>query len=109
LAEAAAYLLALVLFSFVTASSAWMRHDMLLLLCIPPVFVALIMGFVMAIYAADTFGAAPTATALLVGAWPPWWLAKRLRPRDLLLVIYLVWALALVVALAAFSFPDQPA
>jgi hypothetical protein len=24
-------------------------------------------------------------------------------------VIYLVWALALVVALAAFSFPDQPA
>ena len=74
MAEAVAYLLTLALFSFVIVASARMRDEMLLLACIPPVFVALIVGFVMALYAGDTFGMAPTGAALALGA-PPGWLA----------------------------------
>jgi hypothetical protein len=107
LAEALAYLLTLALFGFVIVASARMRHDMLLLACIPPVFVALVVGFVMALYASDTFGAAPTGAALAVGAPPGWWLARRFNPKDLLIAIYLAWAAALVVALTAFGFPDR--
>jgi hypothetical protein len=106
-AEAAAYLLTLALFSFVIAGSVWMRHDMLLLACIPPVFVAAIVGFIMALYAIDAFGGAPTGAAVVVGAPPGWWLSRRFKPRDLLVAIYLAWAIALVVALIAFSFPDR--
>jgi hypothetical protein len=106
-AEALAYLLTLALFSFVIVATARMRHDMLLLACIPPVFVASIVGFVMTLYAGEAFGPAPTAAALAIGAPPGWWLARRIKPRDLLIAIYLVWAVALVVALVAFSFPDR--
>ncbi len=105
--EALAYLPTLALFSFVTVASALMRHEMLLLACIPPVFVALIVGFVMAIYGGDTFGLLPTGAALVLGIPPGWWLARRLQPRDLLIAIYLAWAVALVLALTAFGFPDH--
>ena len=105
--EALAYLPTLVLFSFVTVASGLMRHEMLMLACIPPVFVALIVGFVMAIYSSDAFGYLPTGAALAVGAPPGLWLARRLQPRDLLIVIYLAWAGALVLALVAFEFPDR--
>lgn len=105
--EAAAYLLTLLLFSFVIAATAMMRHEMLLLACIPPVFVALIVGFVMAIYAGDAFGILPTAAALALGVPPAWFLGRRFIARDLLISIYLGWAIALVVALIAFGFPDR--
>jgi hypothetical protein len=105
--EALAYLPTLALFSFVVVASGLMRHEMLILACIPPVFVAMIMGFVMAIYAGDTFGLLPTGGALLLGVPPAWLLARRLQPRDLLIAIYLAWAAALVLALVAFGFPDS--
>jgi hypothetical protein len=105
--EALAYLPTLTLFSFVAVASALMRHEMLILACIPPVFVAMIVGFVMALYAGDAFGAWPTCGALAVGVPPGWLLARRLQPRDLLIVIYLAWAVALVLALVAFGFPDR--
>jgi hypothetical protein len=107
MAEAAAYLPALALFSFVTIASALLRHEMLILACIPAVFVAMIMGFIMAIYAGDTFGLVPAGVALAAGIPPGWWLARRLKPRDLLIAIYLAWAVALVLALVAFGFPDH--
>ncbi len=107
MAEALAYLLTLALFSFVIVGSARMRHEMLLLACIPAVFVALIVGFVMALYSGDTFGAAPTGAALILGGPPAWWLAQRFKQRDLLIMIYLAWAVALVAALIAFGFPDR--
>jgi hypothetical protein len=105
--EALVYLPTLALFSMVTVASAMMRHEMLILACIPPVFVAMIMGFVMAIYTSDTFGLLPTGGALLCGVPPGWWLARRLQPRDLLIAIYLLWAISLVLALIAFGFPDH--
>jgi hypothetical protein len=105
--EAAVYLSTLVLFSVVIIASARMQHDMLLLACIPPVFVALIVGFIMTLYAGDAFGVVPTGMALLAGTLPGWWLAGRFRPRDLLLAIYLAWAVAMVLALIAFAFPDR--
>ncbi len=107
MSEALAYLPTLALFSFVTVASALMRHEMLLLACIPPVFVALVVGFVMAIYGSDAFGLLPTGAALVLGIPPGWWLARRLQPRDLLIAIYLAWAIALVLALVAFSYPDH--
>ncbi len=105
--EALVYLATLALFGFVTVASGLMRHEMLILACIPPVFVSMIMGFIMAIYAGDTFGVAPTGAALALGVPPGWWLARRLQPRDLLIAIYLGWAAALVLALLAFGFPDR--
>ena len=105
--EAFVYLPTLALFSFVTVASALLRHEMLILACIPPVFVALIMGFVMAIYAGDTFGPLPTGVFLAAGAPLGWWLSRRLQPRDLLIAIYLGWAVALVLSLVAFGFPDR--
>jgi hypothetical protein len=105
--EALTYLSALGLFSFVTTASALMRHEMLLLACIPPVFVALIMGFVMAVYAGDAFGWAPTAAALAAGLPPGWWLGRRFKPKDLLIAIYLGWAASLALVLVGVSFPDH--
>jgi hypothetical protein len=107
--EPATYFATLALFGFVILGSAMMRHEMLLLACIPPVFVAAITGFIMAIYAGETFGWAPTAASILVGAGPAWFLARRLTSRDLLLAVYLAWALALVLALVGFGFPDRAA
>ena len=49
--EALTYLATLMLFSFVLVGAALIRHDMLLLASIPPVFVAMITGFVMVLYA----------------------------------------------------------
>jgi hypothetical protein len=105
--EAFAYLPALALFSFVTVASGLMRHDMLILACIPPVFVALITGFIMAIYTGETFGVLATGGALALGVPPGWWLARRLKPRDLIVAIYLAWSVSLVLALVAFGFPDH--
>jgi peptidoglycan/LPS O-acetylase OafA/YrhL len=105
--EALAYLPTLALFGFVIVASALMRHEMLILACIPPVFVAMIVGFVMAIYAGDTFGWPTAGAALALGAPSGWWMARRLKPRDLLIAIYLAWAIALVMALVAFRFPDH--
>jgi hypothetical protein len=90
------------------SASALLRHEMLILACIPPVFVALIVGFIMALYASDSFGMLPTFAALLIGVPPAWLAARRFGSRDLLISIYLVWAIALVLALVAFGFPDRP-
>ena len=107
MAEALAYLPTLALFSLVTVASGMVRDEMLILVCIPPVFVAVIMGFMMAVYAGGTFGWLPTSVALVIGVPLGWWLGRRLRPRDLLIAIYLAWAVALVLALIAFGFPDH--
>ena len=106
-AEAAVYEATLALFSFVVFGSAFLRHDMLILACIPPVFVALIVGFIMALYAGEAFGVVATLAALAIGAPVGWWAAKWFRARELLIAIYLAWALAMVCALVAFGFPDR--
>ncbi len=105
--EAVTYLLTLWAFSFVVASSAMIRHEMLILVSIPPVFVALITGFVMGLYAVDAFGFTPVGAALLLAVPPAWWLGRRFTARDLLIAIYLVWAAGMALALVAFSFPDR--
>ncbi len=105
--EALVYLATLALFSFVVVGSALIRGEMLIVACIPAVFMAAITGFTMAIYAADEFGAVPVMLALLVGGPPAWWCRRRFTGRDLLIVIYLAWVVALVLALVAFGFPDR--
>jgi len=105
--EAVVYLSTLVLFSFVVITAALVRQEMLILVCMPPVFVALITGFIMALYAIDTFGLLPIAVALLLPLPPAFWLGRRLTSRDLVIAIYLAWAGGMVLALIAFGFPDR--
>lgn len=106
LTEAAVYLGTVGLFAFVIIASARLRHDTLILVCIPPVFVAMVMGFVMGLYAWENFGPAPAAIALGVPVPLAWRLAGRYSTKDQLIAIYLAWAVALVLALVAFQFPD---
>lgn len=106
MAEALTYLATLALFSFVVAGAALVRREMLILVSIPPVFVALVTGFVMALYAQEAFGLLPVGAALLLAVPPAWWLSRRLSARDLLIAVYLAWAAGMVLALIAFSFPD---
>ena len=78
MAEPAVYLATLALFAFVVTGAALLRHEMLLLLSIPPVFVALIMGFTMGLYAEDRFGLAPVGAGWVV------WRDEADLPEDLI-------------------------
>jgi hypothetical protein len=106
--EALAYLSTLGLFSFVVIGAALIRHEMLILVSIPPVFVALITGFIMAIYAWDNFGLLPVAAALILPLPPALWFGRRWSSRDMLIAMYLAWASGMILAVIAFSFPDRP-
>jgi hypothetical protein len=104
--EGTTYFLSLTMFAFVVFGTVYVRHETLILACIPPMFVALIVGFIMWIYAYETFGL-PMALASLAVPFPvAWRLGRRYSVRDLLIAIYLAWALGMVCALVAFSFPD---
>ena len=105
--ELLVYLATLALFGFVVMGAALIRHEMMLLGSIPPVFLALIMGFVMGIYAGDTFGWAPVFLAVAAGGAGAWWCGRRFSNRDLLISVYLAWSLAMVLALVAFDYPDH--
>ncbi len=107
LTEALVYLATITLFSFVVVGAAFVRQEMLILVSIPPVFVALITGFIMALYAQDNFGLLPVAAALLLAVLPAVWLSRRFSSRDMLIAIYLAWTSGMVLALIAFSFPDR--
>jgi hypothetical protein len=100
------YFITVGLFWLVLLAAARMRHDVMLVFCIPPVFVAIVMGFSMGIYAWDTFG---TLQALACPI-PAWFgareLARRYNARDFLIAIYFVWAVGLVFATIAVEFPD---
>lgn len=104
--EAATYGATLVFFAFVIFASIWVKHDMLLLVCIPPFFLAAIVGFVMWIYAFETFGWAEVLIATLLPLPVAWKLGRMYSARDLVISIYLAWTIGMVLALVAFSFPD---
>ena len=67
----------------------------------------LIAGFVMAIYAQDSFGLLPVVAALLLAVPPAVWLGRRFSSSDMLIAIYLAWTFGMVLALVAFTFPDR--
>jgi hypothetical protein len=104
--EGTTYFLSLAMFAFVIFGTVYVRHETLILACIPPMFVALVVGFIMWIYAFETFGLPMALAALAVPFPAAWFLGRRYSVRDLLIVIYLAWALGMVCALMAFSFPD---
>jgi hypothetical protein len=104
--EGASYGVTLVLFAFVIFATVWVKHDMLILACIPPAFVAIVVGFVMWIYTYETFGPAEAVVALLLPLPAAWKLSRRYSARDLVISIYLAWTIGMVCALYAFSFPD---
>jgi hypothetical protein len=104
--EAATYALTLALFGFVIFATVWVKDDMLILACIPPVFLAAIVGFIMWIYAFETFGPAVPVVSILVPLTAARLLSRRYSARDLVIAIYLAWTVGMVCALYAFSFPD---
>jgi positive regulator of sigma E activity len=92
----------------VLLTAARMRHDLMLVFCIPPVFVAVVMGFAMGIYAWDTFGTIQAVVCPVIAWLGARGLARRYgAPRDLLVAIYFVWAVGLVFASIAIGFPDR--
>lgn len=105
--EALTYGVTLALFGYVVFATVWVKHDLLLLACIPPMFVASIVGFVMGIYTFETFGAVEAVVAPLLTLPVARILSRRYTPRDLVISIYLAWAIGMVCALVAFSFPDR--
>lgn len=104
--EPLVYAVGLSLFAFVIAAAARMNHDVMLVFCIPPVFVALVMGFIMAVYAGDTFGFLLPVAATIPAGVAAWQLPKRYAPRDQLIAIYLAWAIGMVFALIGVGMPD---
>jgi hypothetical protein len=105
-AEAADYAIAIALFGFVICASGFVRHETLILACIPPMFVATISGFAMWVHLYGLIGAGPALVPLLPGYPVARYLGRRLTIRDQLLLIYVAWLLGMIVALAGFSFPD---
>lgn len=94
------------LFWLVLLATARLRDEFMVVLCIPPVFVAIVMGFSMGIYAWDSWGTALAALCPALAWFGARALARRYKPRDLLVCIYLTWAVSLVFALIAVRFPD---
>ena len=94
------------LFWLVLLAIARMRHDLLLVFCIPAAFVAIVMGFSMGIYAWDTFGTIHAVLCPILGWFGARALARRYNARDFLVAFYLVWAVGLVFATIAVEFPD---
>jgi hypothetical protein len=107
LLEGPVYFVTVTLFWLVVLATARMRHDVLLVFCIPAVFVAIILGFSMGIYAWDRFGTVPAVASPVLAWFGAKSLARRYTERDLLIAIYLVWAVGLVAALLAIGFPDS--
>ncbi|MBV9249120.1 MAG: hypothetical protein JO227_07760 [Acetobacteraceae bacterium] len=104
--EALTYFVTLVLFAFVVLGTTRVSHEWYLLACIPPVFVSAITGFIMWVYAFETFGPALVVIAIILPIPLAWRLGRRFSPRDMVISIYLAWSAGMVCALAAFSFPD---
>lgn len=86
--------------------AARMRHETLLVACIPPAFVAAVLGFSMGIYAWDNFGTPQALASPVLGWLAARELARRYQSRDLLIAIWLVWAVGLVFGLIGIGFPD---
>jgi hypothetical protein len=106
--EALMYGIAVALFVFVVCATAHVRHEMAILACIPPVFVALVTGFAMWVHLYGLVGIGPGVVALAPGYPAARLLGRRFTTRDQLIAIYLAWAAGMVVALVGFSFPDVP-
>ncbi len=106
--EGPIYFITVALFWLVLLSAARMQHDVFLVLCIPPVFFAVVLGFSMGIYAWDVFGLTQALVAPVAAWFGAGVLARRYVARDFLIAIYLVWAIGMVFALLAVSFPDGP-
>ena len=104
--EPVVYAIGLALFAFTVLATARMQHDVMLVACIPPVFVALVMGFAMAIYVGDTYGVAVPILALVPAALGAWQLPKYYAARDQLIAIYLAWVVGMVFALIGIGMPD---
>jgi hypothetical protein len=106
--EALVYGVAIALFVFVVCAAAFVRHEMAIMVCIPPVFIAFVTGFAMWVHLYGLGGIGVAVVPLLPGYPAARQIARRFATRDLLIAIYLACAVGMVLALIGFSFPDPP-
>jgi hypothetical protein len=59
-----------------------MRHDLMLVFCIPAVFVAMVMGFSLGIYALETFGGIQAVASPVLAWFGAKELARRYDARE---------------------------
>jgi hypothetical protein len=104
--EALVYGVAIALFVFVVCATALVRQEMAIMACIPPVFVAFIAGFSMWVHLYGLAGLPAAVVPLLPGYPAARLVARKVSARDLIITIYVAWAIGVVVALIGFSFPD---
>jgi hypothetical protein len=92
------YAASLSLFGFIILATLLVPNGVLLLACIPPAFLAFILGFVMFVYAFGTFGLAVSCGALVPPVIAVLLVRSRVTPGQVIAVIYGVLAVALPLA-----------
>jgi hypothetical protein len=100
------YFVAIALFGFVILGAAQLPNDMWLVVAIFPVFVAMIVGFVMWIYAWSEFGLPVSIGALLAPLVAIVPARRRLSTRDMFIAICATVVLGLICARFAFIAAD---
>lgn len=105
LAEAL-YFVSIALFGFVVLGAAQLPNDMWLVAAIFPVFIALILGFVMWVYAWSEFDLPVSIGSLLAPVAVTLAVRRRLSTRDLFFAICGTVVLGLICARFAFLAAD---
>jgi hypothetical protein len=100
------YFVSIALFGFVVLGAAQLPNSVWLVISIFPVFIAMILGFVMWIYAWSEFGLAMSVGALIVPIVVAVAVRHLLSTRDLFIVICGTVVVALICARLAFMAAD---
>jgi hypothetical protein len=99
------YFISIALFAFVPLGAARLPNDIWLVLAIFPVFIAMILGFVMWVFAWGEFGL-PVSVGSLVLPIAGYFAVRRFSPRDLFIMICATVIVGLVCARFAFLAAD---
>jgi hypothetical protein len=100
------YFVSIALFGFVILGAAQLPNDMWLVAGIFPVFIAMIVGFMMWVYAWSEFGLAVSIGSLVVPIAAAVPVRRLLSTRDLFIAICVTVVLGLICARFAFLAAD---
>jgi hypothetical protein len=100
------YFVSIALFGFVILGAAQLPNDMWLVAAIFPVFIAMIVGFMMWVYAWSEFGLTVSIGALVVPIAAAVAVRRLLSTRDLFITICVTVVLGLICARFAFLAAD---
>ncbi len=100
------YFVSIALFGFVILGAAQLPNDMWLVAAIFPVFIAMIVGFMMWVYAWSEFGLVVSVGSLVVPIAAAVPVRRLLSTRDLFIAICVTVVLGLICARFAFLAAD---